>query len=55
MPDEIMPIPIEQEELAEIYQVLAQIGKVVENEQIEKRKFIICPRCGQKISYHNNS
>ena len=51
MPDEIIPIPIEQEELAEIYQVLSQIAGVVENEQTEKKKFIICPNCGQKISY----
>lgn len=51
MPDEIIPIPIEQEELAEIYQVLSQIGEAVENEQTEKEKFIICPNCGQKISY----
>ena len=51
MPEEIIPIPIEQEELAEIHQVLSQIGEVVENEQTEKKKFIICPNCGQKISY----
>ena len=51
MPDEMIQIPIEHEELAEIYQVLAEIGEVVENEQTEKRNFIICPNCGQKISY----
>ena len=51
MPDEIIHIPIEQEELAEIYQVLSQIGEVVENVQAEKTKFIICPKCNQKISY----
>ena len=51
MPDEIIPIPIEQEELAEIYQILSQIGELVENKQAEKKKFIIYPNCGQKISY----
>ena len=51
MPEDLIHIPIEQEELDEIFQVLFQIGEVLEKEQTEKRKFIICPNCGQKISY----
>ena len=55
MPGEIIQFPSEKEAMDEIYQVLSQIGEVVENEQTEKRKFIICPNCEQKISDMNNS
>ena len=55
MPDEIIQIPIENEAMDEIFQTLSQIGEVVENKKAEKKKFIICPNCGQKISYPNNS
>ena len=53
MPDDMIQIPIEQEELDEIFQVLSQIGEVVENEQIKQKKmpFIICPNCGEKIPF----
>ena len=53
MPDDMIQIPIEQEELDEIYQVLSQIGEVLENEQIEEKEmpFIICPNCGEKIAF----
>ena len=55
MSDEIIQLPIENDPMDEIFQTLSQIGEVVENEQTEKRKFIICPNCGQKISNMNNS
>ena len=55
MPGEIIQFPTENDPMDEIYQVLAQIGEVVENEQTEKGKFIICPNCGQKISDMNSS
>ena len=57
MPEDLIHIPTEQEELDEIFQTLSQIGEVVENMQTKKKKthFIICPNCGQKISDMNNS
>ena len=57
MPEDLIHIPTEQEELDEIFQTLSQIGEVVGNEQAGNKKThsIICPNCGQKISYPNNS
>ena len=55
MSDEIIQLPIQNEAMDEIFQTLSQIGEVVENKKAEKKKFIICPNCGQKISYPNNS
>ena len=57
MSDEIIQLPIENDAMDEIFQTLSQIGEVVENEQTEKinTHFIICPNCGQKISYPNDS
>jgi len=57
MPDEMIQLPIENDPMDEIFQTLSQIGEVVENEQTEiiNTHFIICPNCGQKISYTNNS
>ncbi len=57
MSDEIIQLPIENDAMDEIFQTLAQIGEVVENEQAGNKKThsIICPNCGQKISYPNNS
>ena len=53
MPDDMIQIPVEQEELDEIFQVLSQIGEVVENGQIKQKEttFIICPNCGEKIPF----
>jgi CRISPR/Cas system-associated exonuclease Cas4 (RecB family) len=53
MPDDMIQIPIEQEELDAIYKVLSQVGEVVENEQTEQKEtpFIICPNCGAKIPF----
>jgi len=51
MSDEIIQLPIENDPMDEIFQTLSQIGGVVENEQAGNNKFIICPNCGQKISY----
>jgi CRISPR/Cas system-associated exonuclease Cas4 (RecB family) len=53
MPDDMIQIPIEQEELDEIFQVLSQIGEVVENGKIKQKEtpFIICPNCGEKIPF----
>ena len=57
MPEDLIRIPTEQEELDEIFQALSHIGEVVENMQTEKKKphFIICPNCGKKISDMNNT
>ena len=55
MSDEIIQLPIENGAMDEIFQTLSQIGEVVENEQAGNKKFIICPNCGQKITYQNNS
>ena len=57
MSDEIIQLPIENGAMDEIFQTLSQIGEVVENGQREEKKThsIICPNCGQKISYPNNS
>ena len=55
MPGEIIQFPTENDAMDEIFQTLSQIGEVVGNEQTEKKKFIICPNCGQKISDMNNS
>jgi len=55
MSDEMIQSPVETDAMDEIFQSLSQIGEVVENEQTGNKKFIICPNCGQKISYPNNS
>ena len=57
MPDEMIQLPIENDAMDEIFQTLSQIGEVVENEQSVKNSThsIICPNCGQKIPYPNNS
>ena len=57
MSDEMIQLPIENGAMDEIFQTLSQIGEVVENEECEEKKThsIICPNCGQKISYPNNS
>jgi len=57
MPDEMIQSPVETDAMDEIFQTLSQIGEVVENEGSKKSSihFIICPNCGQKISYPNNS
>jgi len=57
MPEDLIHIPTEQEELDEIFLTLSQIGEMVEKKKPEKKKthFIICPNCGQKISNMNNS
>jgi hypothetical protein len=57
MPDEMIQLPAETDAMDEIFQTLSQIGEVVENEEAENKKThsIICPKCGQKIPYPNNS
>ena len=55
MSDEMIQLPVEPDAMDEIFQTLSQIGEVVENEQAGNKKFIICPNCGQKITYQNNS
>ena len=57
MSDEMIQIPIENDPMDEIFQTLSQIGEVVENEEPGRKKThsIICPNCGQKIPYLNNS
>ena len=55
MSDEMIQLPIENDPMDEIFQTLSQIGEIVENKKAEKKKFIICPNCGQKISCTNNS
>ena len=57
MPEDLIHIPTGQEELDEIFLTLSQIGEMVENKKLEKKKThsITCPNCGQKISNMNNS
>ena len=57
MPEDLIHIPTEQEELDEIFLTLSQIGEMVENKKPEKKEThsITCPNCRQKISNLNNS
>lgn len=57
MPDEMNQSPVETDAMDEIFQTLLQIGEVVENEERKEKKThpIVCPNCGQKIPYPNNS
>lgn len=43
MPDEIIPIPVDQDELAEIYQVHSQIGEVAEMSKRKKGNSLFAP------------
>ena len=54
MPDKVIELPSEKDDLNEIFDALMEIGEVVENAQaLKKIRSITCPHCGTTFSVEN--